>query len=81
MCSGCVCAHFKGVYARYWIPEGDAPAERSTGHRRKGYSSPGQSNSDDRTHVCGLIGHIVYRSHRRRHYTGVFGVSGRVKTI
>lgn len=61
MCSGCVCAHFKGVYARYWIPEGDAPQRgmrQRTGHRRKGFSSPEQSNSGDRTHVCGLIGHI-----------------------
>lgn len=55
-----MCAHFKGVYARYWIPEGDEPQRgmrQRTGHRRKGFSSPGQSNSGDRTHVCGLVGH------------------------
>jgi len=26
--SGCVHSHFKGVYARYWIPEGDALQHR-----------------------------------------------------
>jgi len=56
-----VCVRTLRAYTRViGYPRGGAPAQRSTGHRRKGFSSPGQSNSDDRTHVCGLIGHILY---------------------